>query len=161
MSSYVKVVLKNETNFDEWKHFVNDCPSATFYHLPEWGKIIEESFGYKSFNIFAKNEHGNICGMLPLSHVKSPLTGNRLVSLPFSYLCGPISTPNCSIMPLLDEAKKLSKMLKCDYLEIRTKDDDNTHSNWSQSGFERAEQYSTFILDVLPLDITWKKLNFN
>ena len=59
-SSCVKVVLKNEINFDEWKHFVNDCPSATIYHLPEWSKIIEESFGYESFHIFAKNEHGNI-----------------------------------------------------------------------------------------------------
>jgi FemAB-related protein (PEP-CTERM system-associated) len=64
-------------------------------------------------------ENGDICGVLPLFRIKSIITGNRLVSLPFSYNCGPIATSDEALIRLIAEAKRLVSELNCDYLELK------------------------------------------
>jgi FemAB-related protein (PEP-CTERM system-associated) len=158
----LEVLRQEEIQIEDWNSFVENCFTATVFHLPEWSRILEKSFGYESYNLFARNQDGHLCAMLPLSLVKSPLTGSRLVSLPFCHYCGPISTSNFATVPLIEEAKRLSRTLKCDYLEIKVMNGGAQHNDdsfWLQSGFARSDQFSTYVLRLAQPDIVWKKLD--
>lgn len=143
----------------EWDRYVNTCPSATIYHLPEWSDVLEKSFGYRPFHLMAVDGDGKLCGILPLLLIRSALTGKRLVSLPFSYLCGPITTSSEAMSSLMDEAKKLVDSLKCSYLEIKVIKDYGPDFPWEQKGFTGDEQFSTFVLDLSQFDKVWKNLD--
>jgi FemAB-related protein (PEP-CTERM system-associated) len=158
----LEVLGPEDVNVEEWRRFVTNCPSATVYHLPEWSRILEKSFGYKSFTLWAKDKDNQIRGMLPLSLVKSPLTGSRLVSLPFSHICGPIGITTAGVVPLIEEAKRISRMLKCDHLEIRMMGNEaqsDGSSVWLQHGFEIDGQFSTYVLKLSSPEEVWKKLD--
>jgi FemAB-related protein (PEP-CTERM system-associated) len=163
MSPRAEVRIERTCSLEEWKLYVATCPSATIYHLPEWSMVLEKSFGYKPFHLYARDKQGKLCGLLPLLLVSSPITGKRLVSLPFSYICGPIAGSDLVLISLLDEAKRLCTALKCRYLEIRTLPNKEelakTNSLWLQNRFEVTGQFSTFMLNLSDTDTMWKKLD--
>lgn len=61
----------------------------SFFHCKEWAQVLFESYGYEPiyFSIF---ENDKLTAVLPMMLVKSWLTGNRAVSLPFSDHCDPL-----------------------------------------------------------------------
>lgn len=136
---------------EEWKSFLNKCDEATIYHTPEWKQFLEKTFGYRSEYLFAKDEFGNITGFLPLFYIRSKFTGNRLCSVPFSHICGPLGTTEASA-DLLEEAIKLLPKFNLDTLEIRDAIDDKR--------FVGLNSFSTYVLKLSsnPDDI-WPKLN--
>jgi len=105
---------------EEWQNYVHNHPEATYYHLPQWQAVIKESLRHEPFYLFARSGEGKLCGILPLFQVRSILTGNRLVSLPFSHTCGPIADSDEATAALVDRAKRLCDDLSCSYMEIRT-----------------------------------------
>ncbi|HVP56507.1 MAG TPA: GNAT family N-acetyltransferase [bacterium] len=98
--------------------FVGACDQATIYHTPEWRDALISTYGYTPMylGLFAAEK---LTALLPLMFVRSWLTGNRLVSLPFSNTCGPIG-PSEYTRPLLDEALSLRARLKAKAVELRT-----------------------------------------
>ena len=62
----------------------------------------------------------DIKAALPLFEVRSWLTGNRLVSIPFATICDPLITTTDDMSKLFAEALNLSKELKTPSIEIRT-----------------------------------------
>jgi len=58
--------------------------------------------------------------MLPLCFMKSPLTGRRLVSLPFSDHCPLLALNEVSANALVDQAIDLARQKRVRYLELRT-----------------------------------------
>lgn len=154
--------IEEKAHFNEWRQYLVTNPLATIYHLPEWSDVLENSFGYKSFHILAHNSDGKICGILPLLLVKSALTGNRLVSLPFSYSCGPIADSDEVLINMIEQARVLCHTLKCRYLEIKLMKDNpqlNRNLYRIQGNFGASEQFSTFILELSKPDLVWKKLD--
>ncbi|RPJ50748.1 MAG: peptidoglycan bridge formation glycyltransferase FemA/FemB family protein [Alphaproteobacteria bacterium] len=146
MVDIVKNVKENE-----WKSFLNNRDEATIYHTPEWKQFLEKTFGYKPEYFFAKDESGNMVGLLPLFYIKSKLTGNRLCSVPFSHICGPIGTKDISI-ELLEEAINLFKKSNLNSLEIREPIDDER--------FVNLNSFSTYVLELSSKpDDVWAKLN--
>jgi len=105
-------------NAERWVRYINESPESTFFHRPEWKDIIEESFGYKSRYIMA-SENGKIRGILPMVHVKSPLFGSILCSMPFLNYGGVCAETREAEKFLLDEALGILKDLRGDYLELR------------------------------------------
>lgn len=157
-----RITIKHECSFEEWESYVTKHPSGTIYHLPQWKTVLEASFHYKPLYLFAKREDGALCGVLPLFQIKSWLTGNRLVSLPFSYICGPIVDSEQALIALINEAKNLCRALRCSYVEIRmiANGEYPVISNpWSELGFEISEHFSTHVLDLAQPDIVWKKFD--
>ena len=106
---------KNERG---WNEFISGPNKAGVWYSLEWRKILREEYGYKPFYLLAE-EDGNVCGVLPLLQIKSVITGNRLVSLPFSYDCGPIAVSDEALTVLIVETKRLVSELNCDYLELK------------------------------------------
>src|SRR5207237_8598629 len=63
---------------------------------------------------------GQLTGYLPLCYNQSPLTGRRLVSLPFSDSCPLLAVDDTSTNDLVDQAIRLAQQRKVKYLELRT-----------------------------------------
>ena len=120
MTKKMTIDLNPNISRREWEDYVFNHPEGTVYHLPAWKEVLEESLKYKPFYLFAKNSQQKICGILPLFQVKSILTGNRLISLPFAYVAGPIADSNIIEQELFKKAKRLHLSLKTDYLEIKS-----------------------------------------
>jgi len=145
----IRVTIKVKEN--EWKGFLERSEGATLYHTPEWKEVLEKSFGYKPYYLFAKNESDEVVAMLPLFYIKSRLTGNRLCSLPFSHVCGPIGDKD-ALNALIDEGTNLYKDLNVNHLEIR--------DLVGFEGFQHQNAFSTYILDVSKdTGEVWKKLD--
>lgn len=113
-----KVELLTDDNKTKWEDFVSLPNNAGIWHTLKWKEIIEKEYGFKSYYLMAINDL-KVCGILPLFQVKSMITGNRIVSLPFSYNCGPIADSDSSFTLLTNEAKILAEKLKCEYLELK------------------------------------------
>jgi hypothetical protein len=135
----------------EWIDFLARCSTASIYHTPEWKRFLEKMFDYQPQYLFATDDCGNLIGLLPLFHVKSRITGDRLCSLPFSHLCGPIGEKGART-ELIGNAQILRSTLKDTPLEIR--------SSICISGFHSSDLFSTYILDLSSQsEEVWKRLD--
>jgi serine/alanine adding enzyme len=160
--SDITITVTQSCSTKEWDEYVSSHPVSTIYHSPEWSQILEDSLGYKPFHLFARNGDGKLCGVLPLVMVKSLLTGNHLVSLPFSYVCGAITDSPEALSYLIKEAKILCDSIKCSHIEIRVGNNEDPSidkSPWMQNSFEVSRQFSTYILGLSSPDVVWKKLD--
>ncbi len=101
--------------------FVESMAEAKLCHMPMWTSMVEEVFGHRGYYLVAK-EDGVICGVLPLSHVRSRLFGNRLVSQPFSDYGGPLATHSAAVERLYDRAVEIADQCRCDSIEFRSTD---------------------------------------
>lgn len=117
MSTTVEYLTNS--NEREWEEFVAKPDNIAYiWHSLKWKKIVENEYGYKSFYLLARKD-GKVCGILPLFQIKSIITGNRLVSLPFSYYCGVVANSDDAKEQLIREAMKIVKELNCAYLELK------------------------------------------
>lgn len=140
-------------SIDEWRRYVESHPEGLIYHLPEWKETLEQSFRCQSFYLFARDSERALVGLLPLFQVKSPLTGNRLVSLPFSHICGPITDSESVEAQLVGRAQELCDELGCRYLEIRA-------MRRLSVNMRVSEYFSTYILELSDdPSAVWKKLH--
>jgi FemAB-related protein (PEP-CTERM system-associated) len=104
--------------YGRWDAFVRACPDATFFHLSGWQKVIEGSFGIKTWFYYVQQD-GQILGVLPLAEIKSRLFGHSLGAMPFCVYGGP-AAPNDAARKMLDEAAhELAQQLGVGHLEYR------------------------------------------
>jgi peptidoglycan/xylan/chitin deacetylase (PgdA/CDA1 family) len=105
-----------------WDKFVESHPFGLICHLSGWKQVLEESFPHMKGHYLAllNHEDNSIRAALPVFEIKSILTGNRLVSIPFATNCDPLISSEEDVRALLDAAINLSIKLKCRSIEIRT-----------------------------------------
>ena len=72
-----------------WDRFVESQENGTFFHRAGWADILARAFRHTSLHAFVERD-GAITGVLPLTHVKSALFGNTLMSAPFCVYGGPL-----------------------------------------------------------------------
>jgi FemAB-related protein (PEP-CTERM system-associated) len=103
-----------------WNPLVEQQVKEVFYYDHRWFELISNLYGYTIIPLTTTNVEGQITGFLPLCSVSSPLTGRRLVSLPFSDHCPLFAVDEASANNLIDQAISLAKREKVKYLELRT-----------------------------------------
>lgn len=103
-----------------WDHFLNGCEGATFYHRHGWTRLNRDVLGHESHSVLAESE-GDVCGVLPLTRVRSRLFGDMLVSMPFVNYAGPVGATPGICDQLSAVACEIAEDLGCDYVEIRSK----------------------------------------
>jgi len=114
------VIVRQITDSDTvaWERYVSQCPDATFYHRMEWKRIIERSFGHRTYYLMA-TENGNPVGILPTVHIRSLVFGSIFCSMPFLNFGGVCADDPEVEEALLREAERILKSEKGDYLELR------------------------------------------
>ncbi len=103
---------------ETWDAFVAAHPSGNIYHTLAWKAVEEEGFGNRAYYLRAIGK-GELVGVLPLFLVKG-LYGRRLVSVPMRDRGGVLATNPSAASALLSRAKELAKVLRCNYLELRS-----------------------------------------
>jgi CelD/BcsL family acetyltransferase involved in cellulose biosynthesis len=92
----------------------------SLYYSQQWHKLISGLYGYKFIPLTVTNTEGLVSGFLPLCHIRSPLTGSRLVSFPFSDHCPLLAEDEKSAHQLLNKAVQIAQQERVRYLELRT-----------------------------------------
>jgi len=103
----------------QWDEYVRSSPTGNCYHLAGWKKVIEESFGHKTYYSLCENEDGRITGIIPIVHLKSWLFGSFMVSLPYFNYGGICADEEESYELLLNEAKTLAARERARHIEFR------------------------------------------
>jgi FemAB-related protein (PEP-CTERM system-associated) len=91
-----------------------------WYYQPAWLNLITQVYGYTVTTLTTTNPTGEICGLLPVCSLRSPITEKRLVALPFSDYCPLLAEERASAEILIEQALCLAREQKARYLELRT-----------------------------------------
>jgi CelD/BcsL family acetyltransferase involved in cellulose biosynthesis len=74
-----------------WAEFLGRCDGAEVFHHPLWLELIRAQYGYEIVAHCIRGEDGAIEAGLPVARIESRLTGRRLVAVPFSDTCAPLT----------------------------------------------------------------------
>ncbi|HEX5548952.1 MAG TPA: hypothetical protein VFX24_16220, partial [Ktedonobacterales bacterium] len=97
------------------------APSGTgFYTDERWLDLIQSIYGYTVTRLEVRGSDGALRGYLPVCALSSPLTGRRIVSLPFSDICPMVAADSATAHQLVDQAVELGKRHRARYVEMRT-----------------------------------------
>jgi FemAB-related protein (PEP-CTERM system-associated) len=128
---------------DAWDRFVTASPWGTFFHLSAWKTAAERILKRRSFYLVAR--HGqDIRGVLPISHVRSLIFGDCLVSSPLTTYGGICADDAAAHAGLLATAVALTKKLGVKYLELRNR------FELVSTALPSRDLYVTFTLDLSP-----------
>lgn len=106
----------------EWDSYVRSHPNGTSFHLTSWRDAICKGFGHDNY-YWAAWKNDQICGILPLTHVKSFLFGNVLSSVGFAAYGGILADDKEVYRILLSQAADNAKELGADYVELKCKEE--------------------------------------
>ncbi len=101
--------------------FVESMPNANLCHLTAYSEMVRRASGHRVYHLAAIGKSGP-CGVLPLTHVKSRLFGNRMVSHAYRNYGGPLAADAASTRALFDRAVELGTGLGCESIEFRNVD---------------------------------------
>lgn len=117
--------------------FVRERPDGTPFHLSAWGRAIADGTGQRPHYLIAEHA-GAIVGVLPLTHVRSPLFGASLISNAFAVYGGPIAESAAAHAALDAAAWRLAEQLGVPALEYRNQA--RLRPDWPA----KADSYVTF-----------------
>lgn len=149
MAKVIQMTTKTHT-------FLTERASDSFYFDPAWFELITSLYGYTFIPLTTTTSDGRLSGFLPLCYMHSPLTGRRLVSLPFSDHCPLLAEDEASANELVDQAIEQAKSRRARYLELRT----GLHDTLSRrSDLVRTDLYGRWLvqLDARP-ETAWGRL---
>jgi CelD/BcsL family acetyltransferase involved in cellulose biosynthesis len=89
------------TTDPRWSELVERVSGGGVFHHPLWLGLLRDRYGYQMSAVCLAGSGGELVGGLPIAMVRSRLTGTRLVSVPFSDVCGPIAVDSDTERALL------------------------------------------------------------
>jgi serine/alanine adding enzyme len=144
MDRNLSVILLENNLHAAWNDYVALHPHSMFSHHLGWKTIIERTYGHKTYYLLAlrlndlvpnaktterlnnpinssnpTNPSNIIVGVLPLVHLKHPLFGNSLISMPFLDHGGILADSLEAERSLLAEAVRLAGSLRAQSVELR------------------------------------------
>jgi FemAB-related protein (PEP-CTERM system-associated) len=126
-----------------WDRFVTTSGSGTLCHTTGWIRVVEKTLRHKTHALVAWQGE-EIRGVLPISHVRNPIFGDCLVSMPLAVYGGVCADDSEPANALLDTAAELGRTLNVKYLELRNQEASFT------SHLPGRDLYVTFLQDLSP-----------
>lgn len=115
----VRVSQLSNSEISQWNGFVDSHPAAKIYHRAEWRALIKDVFGHDAFYLLAKDQAGQINGVLPLIKMESLLFGKFGISLPFFNYGGPLGVDDRIENLLIQHAQVYYQKSQLEFLEFR------------------------------------------
>jgi len=103
----------------DWEQFVESHLEASQYHALAWGGLIHRVFGHMPYYLMARDQEGQVRGVLPLIYMKSPLFGRFLTSMPFLNYGGVLCESADARDALLNAAAEVARGLEATHIELR------------------------------------------
>lgn len=132
-----------DADIARWDEFVFSQSEAHMFHRAGWGRVIETTLKRPAYYLYVE-DGGEIQGVLPLIHVKSPLFGNSLTSTGFFVYGGPLATSDAAHAMLDAEAWRLAGELGATSLEYRNQ------TRMRQDWVCKDETHATFKREIDP-----------
>lgn len=101
-----------------WRAFVEDRAESAIFHHPVWASLLAECYGYPVRALALTDAEGQIRAGMPVLDVSGPLTGRRLVSLPFTDYC-PVLADDADQPRLAEALDRLRTGRRLDAVEVR------------------------------------------
>lgn len=111
-------VIRDDIDDAAWARFVAGAPGSSYAHHAGWAAVMRDGLGHETIRLAALGEDAEWRGALPLVHVRSPIFGSYLVSLPFVNYGGPIGDAQ-ACAALAAEARREAERRGVDLLELR------------------------------------------
>jgi FemAB-related protein (PEP-CTERM system-associated) len=98
--------------------YVLTHPQGTPFHETRWLDLVRTTFGFDT-RLLGGWRGGELVGVLPLALVAAPITGRRLVSVPFGVYGGILASDEEALRELDHASMLLAQSLNARYLELR------------------------------------------
>ena len=102
-----------------WISLVESHPRASIFHTREWLEALRRTYGYPPRVFTTSPDGAPLRNGIVFCHVRSWLTGSKLVSLPFSDHCDPLVDDPADLRSLLSVVAGQSTSGNFKYAEIR------------------------------------------
>ena len=106
-------------NDARWSRFINSHPDASVFHTPEWLRVLQQTYGFQCVAYVATRSDREVASGQVFCRVKSWLTGNRLVSVPFSDHAAILGGEPDELRSLVDQLRNQVALEKLGYVEFR------------------------------------------
>jgi hypothetical protein len=85
-----------------WETFLSGLPGICIFYTPPWLRVLEETYGYRSFHLICEDASGHTMGVLPLFYSRGWRSGRVLRSV----YTGPLALSDAARLALLQFALK-------------------------------------------------------
>jgi FemAB-related protein (PEP-CTERM system-associated) len=147
----VRVVDVTAADAQRWDDFVNASPSSTLYHLYGWRRVVEQTFGHRTYYWCAVSGP-HVTGVLPLVRLKSWMFGDMVIALPYFNYGGICADDAASRDALLRAGIALTRDVHADFLEVRETED------WGEGLPRKTSKVSMRLPLTRTKDELWKGL---
>jgi hypothetical protein len=142
-----RVIACDPATDPRWDAFVQDHPKGQVWHSSAWIEVLRRTYRYEPCHL-ACVQDGEVAGVLPLFQVTSPISGRRLVSLPFSGPAGPLGHSGEVVEALVGRAIDLTRERRATYVNLQCRDDVQELDRTALSAVQ------AFVCSLLPLTAT-------
>ncbi|MGB9067703.1 MAG: GNAT family N-acetyltransferase [Candidatus Acidiferrales bacterium] len=159
LASRLSCYQLDPTKDARWAELVKRHPRASIFHTVPWLEAIKRTYGYEPVVFTTSPPTGDVKNGLIFCRIDSWLTGNRLVSLPFSDHCAPLCDSPEDLNFLIRYLQTALEHQKWKYLEIRPVDGTFGEPD-SGIGFRPTATYFLHTVDLRPdLDNVFRSLH--
>jgi len=141
----MQVKMIDPSKGKRWDEFVGSHPHGTVFHLSNWARVLQKTYGYIPYYFILEDSDKKIKAGCPFLLIKSWLTGNRLVCLPFTDNCFSLVSSNEDLKSLYSLAIERARREKANYVEVRG---EPPNAFLQSLHFERHSYYKHFRLDL-------------
>jgi CelD/BcsL family acetyltransferase involved in cellulose biosynthesis len=127
-----------------WPEFLQSHPRASIFHTRGWLEALRRTYGYQPMAFTTTASAQELADGLLFCCINSRFTGRRLVSLPFSDHCEPLTNTREDLTIFLRFLEQNLKKEKWRYVELRPL---NSLGN-SLAGFEQNQTSFIHVLDL-------------
>lgn len=140
---------------DALTQFIERHTDEPFYYRRSWLELLSRLYGYSVYTLTSRAPDGSLAGFLPVMAIHSPLTGRRVVSLPFSDFCPPLVASDAAMQDLLEQTLALAREERARYVELRSGQIEALNG---QPGLARNDLYTRWVIPLLAdLQAVWKQ----
>lgn len=131
---------------ERWDAFVDRTEGASIYHHSCWKAVIERTFGARPFYLAIEDGTNSLKWGMPFFLKKSLLTGNALMSLPFSDYCDVLAGDEEEFESVWEKALAIAHEQGARYIELRTRAGKGMDP--ARYGLEKGKTYLNHYLET-------------
>ncbi len=143
-SAATTVYELNPLSDPRWEIFVRNHARSSMFHSTNWLRALQIAYGYEPAVVTTCPREAALTNGLVFCHVKSWLTGRRMVSLPFSDHCEPLVNSLGELNDLLFSMRHHVDTGGWKYIEIRPP----SYQPGTLTGFDKSLTYYLHRLDL-------------
>jgi lipid II:glycine glycyltransferase (peptidoglycan interpeptide bridge formation enzyme) len=142
----VSVYKLNPLQDPRWQSFVDRHPHGSVFHTTYWLEALRHTYGYEPVVYTTTPPAKELTNGIVFCRIRSWVSGNRLVSLPFSDHCEPLAGSE-DMSELMDWLKGSHHRKQWKYIELRPL---CANDAGRKCDLAKSESFSLQVLDLRP-----------